>query len=278
MLWAEAARLLVPQGHALGPARAAAGVQDERDIVGLRRRDAVTIAGVAVASGRIGDADEASFVHLHCVDWDFASGGLAGFFGAIRRAEQNSRGRVVEIEAELFLAVSGVERRGGAGDGSGQKTRRWRAGRSAARWRLCARARCLRPPARRPWSAPARAGSRRSRGFRTPGESPRYRGLAQPLGARGAYLRWTRGLLPGPPLRCESHRGLPARKRGSEYDRREAVAGLPSVSPLYTRQQGVQAPAHQGKRLTRPGRRTRLSGEGAAQDGNSHLCSLDANC
>ena len=92
-------------------------MQDERDIVGLRRRDAVTIA-----RGRVRQADEARFVHLHCVVADFArGGGLAGFIGAVRRAEQNPGGGVVEIEAEFFLAVAGVERRGGAGDGSGEK-------------------------------------------------------------------------------------------------------------------------------------------------------------
>ena len=105
----------VRQRHALRPAGAAAGVQDERDIV--QERAARPVCGrlapdsVTVPVG----------VHVDGQDRDAIAGGAARIVGALGRKEQDARVGVFEVEPELVFLVAGVQRRGGAGHRRRQK-------------------------------------------------------------------------------------------------------------------------------------------------------------
>ena len=114
--------VLVAQWHALWPAGATAGVEDERNIVGLGHRQRVPVrAGARMAvAGCSGQADKALVVHFYRVCGNSRSFRcFARVFGAVRGAQQDSRGSVRNVEAELLLLIAGIERRGGACDGGG---------------------------------------------------------------------------------------------------------------------------------------------------------------
>ena len=102
------------EGHALRPARAAARVQDQGDVVEARWID--------VARGRdAGEAHRARGVHLDDEDGHLVAGGLARFLGAVRGQQQDLGVGVLEVEAEFLFFVSRIERRGGSGDACGEK-------------------------------------------------------------------------------------------------------------------------------------------------------------
>ena len=105
----------VLQRHPLGTSGAAAGVQDQRHLLGRGRFR-------RVAPARLHQVDRALGVHLDRERGDTAvGGGAARLLRAMRRAEQNVRAGVSQEEKEFLVGIGGIERRGGAGDGSGQE-------------------------------------------------------------------------------------------------------------------------------------------------------------
>ena len=89
-------------------------MQDQRDVVEARRIDA---AGRRHAA----QAHDAGGVHFDGEDGHFVAGGLARVLGAFARKQQDLGVGVLEIEAELFLSICGIERRRGTGDTRGEK-------------------------------------------------------------------------------------------------------------------------------------------------------------
>ena len=99
------------RGHALGASGAAAGVQDQRDIVWRRRRDAHRCRSIY-------HSDFALAIGGHNIHLDFhVLGSPASFFSALGRDEKQFGVRVFKIEDELFILVGRVQRGGGSGNG-----------------------------------------------------------------------------------------------------------------------------------------------------------------
>src|SRR6266568_2224824 len=98
----------MPQGHPLRPAGRTTGVQDEGDVVGLRRRDAAYLATRAIALER----QPAGIVDLALNYRRSRRQRLPRVGAVLSRRKQEARARVLEIEAELGLFVRGVQRAG----------------------------------------------------------------------------------------------------------------------------------------------------------------------
>ena len=115
MFLVDAAMIVVQDGHALGAARAAAGVQDQRDVVGRRRQ---LLSGL----WRAGDAHKTVGVHFQRVHRNSARrGGLARVVLPFRRAQQHLRVGVFQIKMHFVFAIAGIQRRGRSRDRCGQK-------------------------------------------------------------------------------------------------------------------------------------------------------------
>jgi hypothetical protein len=78
-------------------------VKHQRHIVACGRH-------VRLPGGRSGEAHGAVRVHVDREDRNLGAGGAPGFVEAVGRQDQQARIRVLEIEAELVLLVSRVER------------------------------------------------------------------------------------------------------------------------------------------------------------------------
>src|SRR5690349_20526171 len=91
----------VAQWNTLWPASAAAGVQDQRDVVWIRWRDRLSIGDAAQRHSPRG-------VHLYGQDGNVA-GCRARRVKAFGRKQQHFRVGVLEVETELLLLVRRVE-------------------------------------------------------------------------------------------------------------------------------------------------------------------------
>ena len=113
----------VRQRHALGPAGAAARMQNQRDIVDRCRRHRVgRVLNCGPACGRgPADAHRPRRVHRDRQDRDAIAGGAPGLVEPVGRQQQHLGVGVVEIEAELLFLVARIERRRRADHRGGQE-------------------------------------------------------------------------------------------------------------------------------------------------------------
>ncbi len=105
----------MPQGNTLRPPRAAAGVQDQGNVVsrGL---------GCGNTGGGIQQVNVALVAHFHREHWNLAvRGGGAHEFCAYRGAKQNAGIGVTEEKMKLLIGIRRVQRGCGPGDGGGEK-------------------------------------------------------------------------------------------------------------------------------------------------------------
>ena len=245
-------RLAWDERHALGPPGAAAGVQDERDVVQRRR--------LGPAAERLAaEGQRAGGVQIHGQDRHVA-GGLARLVEAVGRQQQDLGAGVLEEEAELLLLVAGVEGGGGAGLGGGRGRRRWSAARWAAPSRRDRRGGCRRRRARRQTRSPSRGAGRRRRADSDPGRAMAVRlaaaGASRPSRVVGVGCAAVITLQYGSPPPDRSTAIRPRRRAGVT---RGACRGRPAAAPPASarsrRPAARPAPAAAGRRCARGRRR-----------------------
>ena len=104
----------VLERHALGPAGAAARVQDERDVIDVGRLN-------GPPAGDPGKTHRARGVHLDGENRHAVAGCAPRFLCPTRRQQEDTGVGVVQIKAELVFLVPRIQRRRSACDGRGQK-------------------------------------------------------------------------------------------------------------------------------------------------------------